>query len=537
MQTYRIPTTSSIPSRPRAVALGFFDGVHIGHRAVISRAVGVAGTAPAVFTFEKLPRKTAAGELLTAAAKESALESLGVEELFAADFEAMRELSPEAFVRQVLRDMLCATAVCCGYNFHFGKDGKGDVALLRQLCAACGIRLIAVEPVMAGGEPVSSSRIRRLIEQGDMQAANRLLGRSLTIDATVVDGQHLGRKLGTPTINQPLPPELVRPRFGVYASAVLIDGEVTYGVTNIGVHPTVGETAPLAETWIPPFSGDLYGRQVPVMPVAFLRPETRFSSVEELRRQILADGAMAKLAVMGGGQAGTEAILFDFDDTLQNRPAAFRQFAAYFLSKYFPALSPAQKQARAEEMLRLNNNGYVRYEDYFAGLFERWRWRGAPPIEDIIREFQLRFPDYTSLFPETESVLRALRARGYRLGVITNGPAVQQNRKLDVSGLRPLLDIAVVSGDEGVHKPDPELFRRTAARMGVGCANCVYVGDHPVNDVEGARTAGMRPVYINAFGRGAHPAGTQEIRSLRELLDLLPERAKTGEKNSWNQQI
>ncbi len=525
MLTYVYPTTEPIPARPRAVALGFFDGVHIGHRAVISRAVGVADATPAVFTFAELPQKTAAGKLMTDEAREAALAALGVEELFAADFSALRALSPEEFVRRVLRESLGATAVCCGYNFRFGRDGTGDVALLRRLCEQYGIRLIAIPPVMADGEPVSSSRIRALIEQGEMQAAGRLLGRSFTIDATVVDGQHLGRTLGTPTINQPLPPELIRPRFGVYASAVLIDGRVTYGVTNIGVHPTVGETAPLAETWIPPFSGDLYGRQVPVMPVVFLRPETRFPSVETLRRQILADGEAARKAVMGEEGETVQAILFDFDDTLQDRAAAFRQFCAWFLEKYFSDLSSEARRERTEEMLRLNNSGYVRYEDYFSGLVARWDWREAPPVAEIIREFQLRFPDYTALFPEAEEVLRALRARGYRLGVITNGPAVQQNRKLDISGLRPLLDIVVVSGDERVHKPEPELFRRTAARLGVACGRCVYVGDHPVNDIEGALAAGMRPIYINAFGRDFHPAGVPEIRSLHELLELLPEKA------------
>ena len=112
-----------------------------------------------------------------------------------------------------------------------------------------------------------------------------MLGRPFTIDFGVVGGQHLGRLLGTPTINQPLPPHFVRPRFGVYASSVEVDGKVTHGVTNIGVRPTVGSDAPLAETWIPLFSGNLYGKNVPVSLVSFLRPETKFASIDDLQKR------------------------------------------------------------------------------------------------------------------------------------------------------------------------------------------------------------------------------------------------------------
>lgn len=110
-------------------------------------------------------------------------------------------------------------------------------------------------------------------------------------------------------------------------------------------------------------------------------------------------------------------------------------------------------------MLQRNNGGYVAYLEYFSSLFESWKWDDAPPAEDIYREFQLRFPEYSTLFSDAVPVLKELRRRGFRLGIITNGPSVQQNRKLDVSGVRPYMDIAVVSGDEQVHKPDPEIFR------------------------------------------------------------------------------
>ena len=525
MRKYRIPEErDQIPMTPRAVALGIFDGVHIGHRAVISRAVGMEGTTAAVFTFTQPPwelPKNRAWELLSGASKETALASLGVTEIFEADFEAIRNMSPEEFVQIILHDILHAKRVCCGFNYHFGREGAGNAALLKELCGRLGIEALVADAVIMDGEPVSSTRIRRHIESGEVQEAARLLGRPFTIDFEVVGGQKLGRLLGTPTINQPLPPHFVRPRFGVYASSVEVDGKVTHGVTNIGVRPTVGADAPLAETWIPDFSGDLYGKRVPVSLVSFIRPETKFDSVDELQKQIFRDEKVARRAVMGDAAEGIRAILFDFDDTLQNRPQAFLQYCDFFLHKYFPSLTPAQHRERAQEMLRRNNGGYVNYIDYFLTLMEDWGWTSAPPVGDIYREFQFRFPEYSSLFPDTLAVLTELRRRGYLLGIITNGPSVLQNRKLDVSGLRPYVDIAVVSGDEWIHKPDPEIFRRAAARLGVACQSCIYVGDHPVNDVQGSRAAGMRPVYINAYGSDLHPDNVTEIRSLSELLDIV----------------
>ena len=255
--------------------------------------------------------------------------------------------------------------------------------------------------------------------------------------------------------------------------------------------------------------------------MGFIRPETRFASVEALQKQILRDEKEARKMVFGEGEQGIRAVLFDFDDTLQDRSAAFLKYCDFFFDKYFPDLDTQLRAARRQEMLERNNGGYVNYIDYFLSLFEDWGWAGAPPVGDIYREFQFRFREYSTLFPDTLTVLGELRRRGYLLGIITNGPSLLQNRKLDVTGLRPYMDIAVVSGDEWIHKPDPEIFRRAAARLGVACQSCVYVGDHPVNDIQGSRSAGMRPVFINAFGRDDHPEGVAEIHSLTELLELL----------------
>lgn len=522
MQIYPLPATQHpIPPVDRAVALGYFDGVHIGHRAVICRTVtmGARGLTPAVFTFDRLPTKSAGGELLTGEEKHRLIAAMGVQELFSADFQTLRNLSPAEFVKTILQDTLHAKVVCCGEDFTFGKNGEGNLTLLQKLCAGAGIEVAVVPPVQVEGGVVSSSRIRRLIRAGEMMAANRLLGRCCVIDTPVLPGQQLGRTLGFPTINQALPEGLKQMKLGVYASAVMVDGQTRYGVTNIGIRPTVNTLAePLAETWIPDYAGDLYGQPVPVMPLVYLRPEIRFESLEQLKQQLAEDKQRAREALQPAHHQ-IKAILFDFDDTLQDRAVAFAGFCRYFMEKYFPRLSPEQQAERTRQMTRLNNRGYVRYEQYFEQLIELWQWEDHPPVEDLKREFQVRFPDTTTLFEDAVAVLTELRRRGYRVGVVTNGPAMQQNRKLDVSGLRPLLDVAVVSGDEDVHKPDPELFRRAAIRLGLRPQHCVYVGDHLVNDIQGAIAAGCRPVLLDAIGLGQEvEPGIPVIHRLSDLL-------------------
>lgn len=522
MEVYRYPETT-IPVVPRALALGVFEGLHIGHRAVICRAAGREGLTAAVFTVTGHLPKGEGGDLLTPARRDRLLEKMGVEELLTADFDAIRDLSPEEFVRDILRDRLDARLVVCGFNYRFGKHGAGTADTLRQLGQAYGIQVIAVPAVEADGQPVSTTRIRGCLQTGDMEQANRLLGFPFTLDFEVVHGRHLGREWGTPTINQPLPPGFVQPRFGVYASVVIVDGRMTYGVTNIGVKPTVGADAPLAETWIPDFTGDLYGQPVRVMPIRFLREETAFANLDELKEQIKLDGESARQAVLGADDAqGVQAVLFDFDDTLQDRAAAFETYTALFFAKYFPHLDGEERKRRQEQMVVQQKGGYVDYVDYFRGLQEQWGWTDGPAPEFLTTECRYWFAQSTTLYPQAADVLRECRRRGFKVGIVTNGSSLLQNRKLDFSGLRPLLDAALVSGDEGVHKPAPELFRRAAALLGTAPEHCVYVGDHPVNDVRGALAAGMTPVYIHQSDLwGTPPDGVQQIDGIEELLPLL----------------
>ena len=281
---------------PSSLALGAFDGLHRGHMAVIHAACapGKGGEvlSPAVFTFRSSPSGNSA--VLTGRDKERILAHSGVETLYSLEFQEVRDWEAEAFVRRVLFQRCNARRLCCGQDFRFGRGARGDVALLRQLCCQAGVELYVVPPVTDSGEKVSSTRIRKAVEEGDIPTANRLLGRPFGFSLEVIHGNHIGTGLGTPTINQAIPEGFVLPRFGVYASWCRVGGQYFYGVTNVGLKPTVGSDRVLAETWLPEFSGDLYGKRVRVFLLEFLRPEKKFASLEELKAAIQENARQAK---------------------------------------------------------------------------------------------------------------------------------------------------------------------------------------------------------------------------------------------------
>ncbi len=300
-----------------AVALGFFDGLHIGQAAVVSRTLSYQqeGLCPCVFTFTMdgghPAAKSTANALTTERQKEQLLENWGVRLVLCPDFSEFHAMEPESFVDEILVRRLNANAACCGEDFRFGKKAAGDVGQLAALCQARGIRLDVVPPVTFEGERVSSTRIRHLLGEGRVADANRMLGRAFGYDFTVVRGKQLGRKLDSPTINQRLPDGFVPLRHGVYASVSFAGGAWHPSVTNIGLRPTVEDTTAVnSETYICGFSGDLYGARVEVRLLAFLRPEQRFPSVEALRARIHADAeasvpiAEEYLAGIAGKTAG-----------------------------------------------------------------------------------------------------------------------------------------------------------------------------------------------------------------------------------------
>lgn len=285
------------PGAACSLALGAFDGLHRGHMAVIHAACapGKDGQCwePAVFTFRASPSGNSA--VLTERDKERILEHTGIQTLYSLEFQQVRDWEAEAFVRDVLFGKCNARRLCCGQDFRFGKGARGDVTLLRELCQEAGVELYVVPAVMDGGEKVSSTRIRKAVEAGDIPLANRLLGRPFGFSLEVIHGNHIGGTLlGTPTINQAIPEGFVLPKFGVYASWCRIGGQYFYGVTDVGVKPTVGSDKVLAETWMPDFTGDLYGKRVRVFLLEFLRPERKFASLDELREAIEKNGVEAK---------------------------------------------------------------------------------------------------------------------------------------------------------------------------------------------------------------------------------------------------
>ena len=283
-----------------AVALGLFDGVHRGHQAVIRAAADCAPELmPAVFTFRFDTRavvtKKQFGTLLRPELKAKKLEENGILFMLEPPFSTIMKMEPESFIQGILFNFMHAKAVFCGEDFRFGKNAAGDTRLLRDACQKNGVRFEIVRPVLDDGVPVSSTRIRAALREGDVPLANRLLGSPYMTCGTVVHGRHMGHSLGFPTINQLFSPEDLIPRFGVYATIVEVDGKEYVGATDIGVKPTVGDGyAPAAETFILGYDGDLYGRNIVIRYYAFLRGEKRFDSLEELTKTVLDNAKQAK---------------------------------------------------------------------------------------------------------------------------------------------------------------------------------------------------------------------------------------------------
>ena len=280
-----------------SIALGCFDGVHLGHAAVIQAACDYKGKAldSCVFSFgDDMPYKQNGKRLLLWDDKCECMARLGVNHLIVPPFESVRSLLPQDFFKNVLLDRLGANHLVCGENFRFGNGAVGDVATLQTLCEQYGVTCRVVPPVNFEGTMISSSRIKAALQNGEAQRAAQMLGRPFSYRLEVVHGRQLGRQLGTPTINQYFPEHFLIPRYGVYASVTEIGDRRYHSVTNIGVKPTVGWHQPLSETWIPDFSGDLYGQLVRVSLVSFMRDECKFDSIEKLKQAILQDGVNSK---------------------------------------------------------------------------------------------------------------------------------------------------------------------------------------------------------------------------------------------------
>lgn len=288
-------------NKPSAVALGFFDGLHLGHIEVIKRTLLKDGLAPVVFTFNDntlLPkfREKKGHYIITYEQKAEIFEKIGAEYIFAPDFNDIRNYSARDFVEKILKDLLKASLVVCGYDFRFGKGGEGNPEVLKSLCAEYGIECEVVPAVTVDNQTVSSTVIREKIRNGDIETANRFLGYELCYNLPVLKGKQIGRTIGFPTINQKIPDYMVKPKNGVYKSWTIVKGKTYRSVTNIGVKPTVdynGEA--LMETHIIGFNGDLYGENIKVALRGYIRAEEKFSGLGELKERISSDKSHALL--------------------------------------------------------------------------------------------------------------------------------------------------------------------------------------------------------------------------------------------------
>lgn len=306
--------------KKRVIALGFFDGVHLGHGALLRRVKETAerlGAVPAAFTFDKSPTAAITGQavpLLTSLGDRTVLmERLyGIREVVIASFTAMEHMDWEEFITDYLVGRLGVVHVVAGHDFHFGYMGKGDPERLRAKCRELGVGCDIIEKVALDGMTVSSTYIRTLVAQGEMERAARFLGHPHVLTAAVAHGKGLGSRLGFPTVNLPLPAEVITPAFGVYAAQVWVlpacpdnheppsprplEAEGPYiAVTNVGVRPTVDDGDRVTvEGYLLNFDGDLYGRTVRMEFFKHLRGERKFPSLEALRAEVLRNAEEAR---------------------------------------------------------------------------------------------------------------------------------------------------------------------------------------------------------------------------------------------------
>lgn len=277
----------------RVIALGFFDGVHVGHGALLRRVAEVAGELGAIsaaLTFDRLPKHRADTLLLSTEEDRRWLMSAyyNICEVEVLHFDkAMMEMPWDRFITEVLVECYGAVHVVAGHDYHFGYKGQGDPEKLKQLCAELGVGCDIIGRVELDGVTVSSTHIRNLLREGQLEEACRFLGHPHVLSGAVAHGKKLGRTLGIPTANLIPPAEVQLPAFGVYATRVVTEQGSYPAVTNVGLRPTVDDgNAVTVEPWILDFEGDLYGKTIRVEFYRMLRGEKKFASLEELRNEI-----------------------------------------------------------------------------------------------------------------------------------------------------------------------------------------------------------------------------------------------------------
>ena len=290
--------TILLPEETVSCAIGNFDGVHLGHKALISLAAARQNTSKsAVWTFAEPSSRFLNGRpglLSTMEERLSLFRELGIDIVFIEDFENVRDMEADIFAKEILYRRCHVRAAVCGFNFRYGKNAAGTAETLSEAFHALGASVTVMPPYQIGGVTVSSSEIRAALAAGDVETAAAMLGRPYSLTGEVVAGKKLGHLLGFPTANIPLK-EDDPVRNGVYAARVRIDGTEHEAVVNVGHRPTVGNGPDrVLEAHLLDFEGDLYGQTIEVELLEFLREEQRFGSTEELSRQIEADKKRAR---------------------------------------------------------------------------------------------------------------------------------------------------------------------------------------------------------------------------------------------------
>jgi len=281
-------------------ALGFFDGVHLGHQALLAATVKLAAQVeaiPGAVTFSAHPDGLVSGQapglLTTGEVRNELLRIYGMKQVLELPFdENVKNTHWASFLRQLV--IAGAGGFVCGDDFRFGAGGLGTPKKLEAFCRKRGLAYAIVSQRTQAGIRVSSTHIRSLLEQGEMEQVNLFLGHPYFLTGTVVKGRQLGRTIGIPTANILLPPELAIPKLGVYACKADVDGKLYAAVTNTGSRPTVDGHQVRAESWLLDFEGDLYGKRLTLAFHHFLRPEQKFGSLDELKAQILQDAQLVR---------------------------------------------------------------------------------------------------------------------------------------------------------------------------------------------------------------------------------------------------
>lgn len=281
----------------RIFALGFFDGVHLGHQALLRECCNLAKKTDceaAAITFDRHPKALFLSQppvlISTASERQQLLRRYGIGPIYQYPVNAQTMSMPwSAFIEELLE--LGAAGFVCGSDYRFGRGGEGTAERLKIICGELDLPCVIVPDQILDGVRISSTHIRGLIEDGKMESAIRFLGHPYMLTGTVIHGRQLGRKLGIPTANLQLPEELAAPKFGVYACRAIVEGCAYPAVANIGTRPTVSGRGVTVEPWILDFEGDLYGRQIQLEFYRFLRPEMKFPDLAALQRQIQADAA------------------------------------------------------------------------------------------------------------------------------------------------------------------------------------------------------------------------------------------------------